>query len=214
MDNTKADKEGSEKTRKSYDEDFKMPKNIRQIGNISNLSKVIYVEDYVMSYIKQLSEKEHSDYKLAILLGKHIYDGGKNIFIKGAIEAKEVDLSREEIFTDELWADIYEKIKKYFSNVEIVGWAITGLGVLINLDEQIKALHVENFKGPDKVLFKFDTMENEENFYIVENNQLIRQSGNYIYYEKNEEMQNYMIAEKQENIKKDKEEYNDITTKK
>ncbi len=32
---------------------FKMPKNIRQVGK-SNAIKKIYVEDYVMTFIKQL----------------------------------------------------------------------------------------------------------------------------------------------------------------
>ena len=46
---------------------FKMPKNIRQIGK-TNAVKKIYVEDYVMSYIKQLANGEYSGYKIAVLL--------------------------------------------------------------------------------------------------------------------------------------------------
>ncbi|HHX55873.1 MAG TPA: LysM peptidoglycan-binding domain-containing protein [Clostridiales bacterium] len=195
-------------------ENFKMPKNIRQIGNINDLSRVIYVEDYVMSYMKQLSKKEQSEYKVAILLGKYIYNNkdGKSIFIKGAIEMKDVNIIDGDIFTDGLWTKAYEEIKKYFSDVEIVGWAIVGLGTMLDVEEQIKNLHINNFHGPDKLLFKLDTMENEEGFCVFESNQFIKQSGYYIYYEKNEEMQNYMIAYNQE--EKTHEEYKDVTTKK
>lgn len=211
MGDTSTDKN---KTRESYYENFRMPKNIRQIGNINDLSKVIYVEDYVMSYMKQLSKKEQSEYKIAILLGKYIYNNneGKCIFIKGAIEMKDVNIIDGDMFTDELWTNVYEEIKKYFLDVEIVGWAIVGLGIMNNIEEEIKTLHMKNFPGPDKLLFKLGTMENEEEFCFFENNQMIKQNGYYIYYEKNEEMQNYMIAYNQE--EKNHEEYNDITTKK
>ena len=37
-----------------------------------------------------------------------------------------------------------------------------------------------------------DTAEQEEAFFRYENNFLVRQSGYYIYYEKNIQMQNYM----------------------
>lgn len=213
MGDTKTDK-AKNKTRESNYENFRMPKNIRQIGNINDLSRVIYVEDYVMSYMKQLSKKEQSEYKVAIFLGKYIYNNKdeKSIFIKGAIEMKDVNIMDGDIFTDGLWTNVYEEIKKYFSDVEIVGWAIVGLGTMLNVEEQIKNLHINNFYGPDRLLFKIDTMENEEGFYVFESNQLIKQSGYYIYYEKNEEMQNYMIAYNQE--ERTHEEYNDVTTKK
>ena len=214
MEDTSIDKTDKNKTRESYYENFRMPKNIRQIGNINNLSKVIYVEDYVMSYMKQLSKKEQSEYKVAILLGKYIYNNKeeKSIFIRGAIEMEDVNIIDGEMFTEELWTSAYEEIKEYFSDVEIVGWAVVGLGIMLNVEEQIKKMHKENFHGSDKLLFKFDTMESEEGFYFFENNQMIQQNGHYIYYEKNEEMQNYMVAFNQE--EKKHEEYNDITTKK
>ena len=57
----------------------------------------------------------------------------------------------------------------------------------------------------------FDDMEKEESFYISENNQLHKQKGYYIYYEKNEEMQNYMIEQNQKG--KSNEDYDDVATK-
>ncbi|HBY71668.1 MAG TPA: peptidoglycan-binding protein, partial [Lachnospiraceae bacterium] len=41
---------------------FKMPKNIRQVGKVSGNRK-IYVEDYVMTFIKQLAGEDYSQCK-------------------------------------------------------------------------------------------------------------------------------------------------------
>lgn len=214
MESTKNDTDSKGLTYAVKGDEFKMPKNLRQIGSINDMTKVIYVEDYVMSYMKQLSQKEQSESKIAVLLGKYIYsEDVKNIFIKGTIEMTNVDIRESDSFTDESWTDVYIKIKEYFSDVEIVGWAIMGLGIMFDSEDKIEQIHTENFNGPNKVLLKFDAMEKEEHFYLVENNQFIQQKGYYIYYEKNEEMQNYMIEHNEKQKELIHEEYDDLATK-
>jgi LysM repeat protein len=61
---------------------------------------------------------------------------------------------------------------------------------------KITKAHVNNFAGQDKTLLTYDNMEKEESFLIYENGHLNKQEGYYIYYEKNEEMQTYMIEQK------------------
>ncbi len=215
MESTKTGADSKNNINTVKDHDFKIPKNLRQIGNISGLSKVIYVEDYVMSFIKQLSEREQNESKIAILLGKDVgNEGGNNIFINGAVEMSNIDINESNTFTDESWTDVYVKIKEYFSNVEIVGWALIGLGLVIESNSKLNDLHKENFKGSDKVVLKYDSMEKEESFYIIEDNQFIKQKGYYIYYEKNVEMQNYMIDYNSKNKEKVQEDYEDVATKK
>ncbi len=215
MESTKTSTDSKSLGNTTKDYEFKMPKNLRQIGNISGVSKVIYVEDYVMSYIKQLSQKEQSECKIAILLGKSIYtEDVKNLFIKGAIEMANIDINESDVFTDESWTDVYVRIKECFSDVEIVGWAIIGLGIVLDLGSKVELLHKENFADKDTILLKFDSMEKEEGFYIIEDNQLTRQKGYYIYYEKNIEMQNYMIDYNNTHQEKIHEEYEDVATKK
>ena len=193
---------------------IKIPKNIRQIGTINSHNKVIYVEDYVMTFIKQLSERDPGGCKAAVLLGYYARtEGCKNIFIKGAIEMKNVDLSGGVNLTDEGWTGIYENIKKYFTDVEIIGWALTGPEFYLDSMEKLKTVHMSNFSGSDKALLKLDSMEKEESFYISENNQLVLLDGYYIYYEKNEEMQNYMVENKEEDIREEAS-YEDHATKK
>lgn len=177
---------------------FKMPKNIRQVGK-SNSIKKIYVEDYVMTFIKQLAGGEYSGYKIAVLIGQSVrLESCRNIFVSGAIEVKDIDTSGEFTFSNDTWSAIYEDIKKYFVEAEIVGWFLGGPGYLLGDEEKIHKLHVDNFAGQDKVLLTFDNMEKEEAFFSYENNRLSKQEGYYIYYEKNEEMQNYMIEHKGE----------------
>lgn len=192
----------------------KIPKNIRQIGNPNSRNKIIYVEDYVMTFIKQLSERDPGGCRAAILLGYYARTQEcKNIFVKGAIEMKNIDFSTGVNLTDEGWTGIYENIKKYFTDVEIVGWALTGPDFYLDGMEKIKKVHISNFAGSDKTLLKLDSMEKEENFYVSENNQLLLLDGYYIYYEKNEEMQNYMVENKAEDTREETP-YDDQTTRK
>lgn len=177
---------------------FKMPKNIRQIGK-SNTQKKIYVEDYVMSFIKQLAGGEYSGCKVAVLVGQCIkLDNCINIFISGAVEAKNIDTEEGIFFNNDIWNGIYEDIKNYFTDVEIVGWFIGGPGYLLEDEDKLLKVHMDNFAGQDKILLMSDSVEKEEAFFGYENDRLIKQEGYYIYYEKNDEMQNYMIDHRQQ----------------
>lgn len=175
---------------------FKMPKNIRQIGKSSAIKK-IYAEDYVMTFMKQLAGGDYSGLKIAVLIGQSIrLENCRNIFISGAVEVKDIDTSGEIVFSNDVWTSIYEDIKKYFAEGEIVGWFLGGPGYLLEDEEKIQKIHVDNFAGQDKVLLTYDNLEREEAFFGFDNNKLTRQDGYYIYYEKNEEMQTYMIERK------------------
>lgn len=177
---------------------FKMPKNIRQIGQV-DLSKKIYAEDYVMTYIKQLAEKTTVGERKAVLLGQYIKsEGCRHIFINGAVEIIEtVDNNKGTMFSNEAWSEIYDCIKKYFTNVEIVGWYITKKDIPFDVDEHITRMHLDNFSGQDKTLLVYDAVEKEEAFYFYDKGKLKKQSGYYIYYDRNEEMQNYMVENKE-----------------
>jgi LysM repeat protein len=190
---------------------FRMPKNIRQVGK-SNDVKKIYVEDYVMTFIRQLVGEDYSRCRVAVLVGRYVKtENSRNIFISGAIETERIDMDNEIAFSNDIWTEIYELINKYFSNSEIVGWFLGGPGYLLEDHEKIRKAHINNFAGQDKTLLTFDTIEKEEAFHIYEHNRLSRQDGYYIYYDKNEEMQNYMVDCK--NVRSDEMNYDDRITK-
>lgn len=172
----------------------KIPKNVRQIGQVNDKKK-IYVEDYVMSFIKKVGLKKDMSSELVVLLGQFVkINNCQCTFVSGAIEIKDVIYEDDLVFHNETWTDIYETIKKYFTNVEIVGWSIIRAGLPLNIDERIQKVHVDNFAGQDKTLLLYDSLEREEAFYVFEENKLKRQDGYYIFYDKNPEMQNYIIS--------------------
>ena len=84
-------------------------------------------------------------------------------------------------------------MRKYFHDCEIVGWFLTRPGKSLGINEKITKIHVDQFPGREKTLFLMDPLDREDAFFIYENGKLVRQHGYYIYYERNEDMQNYMV---------------------
>lgn len=188
--------EGEDGQNGSMDYTFRPPKNIKQIGE-STSQKKIYVEDYVFTYVKELVKKEYSGVKIAVLLGKYVKaPEAKTIVINGAVEAEEIQFDAETVLTNDTWTCIYDNIQKYFHGVEVVGWFIGGPGFLLENAEKLKKIHLDNFAGVDKTLLIYDSVEGEEAFYIYEHGGLNQQGGYYIYYDKNEDMQTYIIDHK------------------
>ncbi len=174
---------------------YVVPKNIRQIGNTSG-SKKIYIEDYVMTYLRKISKPANTSLRGAILLGEAYKDEyGEAIFISGAVDAQNIEFDVEQIeFTDQIWSKIYGEINKYFEKLKVVGWFLSRMGFSIAVNERIEKLHRENFPGNDTVLFMMDSLECEDGFYIWDKGGLSLAKGYYIYYVRNELMQNYIIS--------------------
>lgn len=183
-----------------YDEEknkLKLPKNIRQVGKPNDKVK-IYVEDYVITYINQIAEKSNNEQKLAILLGKIVKNNDVDIaFIQGALEVREVSIQEDNIcLTTQIWTNIYDEVRKYFQNEEIVGWFLTRPGKSLGINEKITKIHVDNFPGKNKTLFMSDPIDKDEAFFVYRNGSLVGQEGYYIYYDRNEAMQGYMVETK------------------
>ena len=63
----------------------------------------------------------------------------------------------------------------------------------MGINEKITKIHVDQFPGRENTLFLMDPLDREDAFFIYESGKLVRQHGYYIYYERNEDMQNYMV---------------------
>lgn len=174
-----------------------LPKNIRQIGNVQG-NRRIYIEDYVMTYLSQLANPNSSYARGAILVGEvKQTELGEVIFVSGALAAQNLELDlQESSFDGDAWACIYQEMKNYFPDLEVVGWFLSRMGFTTALNDVIVSLHVRNFPGEGKVLYIMDALENEDAFYMMDGDYLCRQTGYYIYYARNEAMQNYMIQSK------------------
>ncbi len=171
-----------------------LPKNVRQIGEPEENRK-IYIEDYVVTYLKRFAKEEALSSRMAILLGSSERMGGiPYLFIKSAVALKELEYSEGGIpFTDEVWAQVYSTIKEYFPMQDILGWFLSVPGYPMELDPGLAKIHVNYFGGVDKVLLVAEPTDGDEDFFAYENGRLTRQKGYYIFYTRNEEMQRYMI---------------------
>lgn len=179
------------------DRNAKIPKNIRQIGNVPSCKK-IYIEDYVMTYLKKIAEPGNTSARGAILLGEYYRDDeGELLFINGAVEAQNLEFDTDRIkFDDEIWSGLYSEINLYFDKQQVVGWFLSRMGFSVEMNEKIFNLHMEYFSDSHNVLFMMDALEGEDAFYAWDKGSLVKQRGYYIYYVRNEQMQNYIISRK------------------
>jgi len=178
------------------EDNITIPSHIKQIGSIENDIK-IYVEDYVYTYLYQYARSGGNKEKLAALAGKRIViDGQQNIIISGAIQAKNTKEQKGmESFTDETWEYINGQMQHYFKGLCLVGWVHTQPSFGTFLMAKDETFHKEYFKEPWQVLFVIDSLDKLDTFFIhnAEKTGLRPAKGYFIYYEKNQEMQEYML---------------------
>ena len=173
---------------------IELPKNVRQIGDPEDRRK-IYIEDYVITYLRRLAGEETLNSRVAILLGhSEQMDGLPYLFIRGAVGLKKLEYTENGIpFTDEIWAEVYGAMKEYFADLDILGWYLSLPGYPMELGPELLKIHVNYFGGVDKVLLVSDSSDEAADFFAYENGKLTRQRGYTIFYERNEAMQRYMI---------------------
>lgn len=171
-----------------------LPKNRKQVGQPGEAEPAVFMEDYAWIFGKGLAERDYSGCSVGVLLGEVIAaPEGKRIMVRGLMEAVGAYRNDQVEFTEEVWAEIYRKAGAFFPNQEIVGWYLGGPGFLLAAEEKLKRVHVDHFGGGEKILLKMDSIEKEYGFYCYRDGLLRELPGYYIYYEKNTEMQLYMI---------------------
>lgn len=179
-----------------------IPKNVRQIGNVSDSPK-IYVEDYVDTFFAQLSEKsEKAKAPVGAFLVGDIQSGGDEdyVYIYGAIQMHDLKMSGNEYVIDEdTWKHAYEDCKQFFEDGEMLGWFVAHPGVPLTPDSSTIKLHKKSFPKKNTVFIMKDPVEKDETYFVHKMNDLMEIGGHYTYYEKNPCMQNYMIASRKKN---------------
>lgn len=173
---------------------FQLPKNIRQIG-LEDSAVRIYIEDYVMTYIGYLGKQSVQQRRIAVLLGNKIEREGESyIFIHGAMEVKHADCEKK--WETETWEEIQKKKTLHFQSGKIVGFMVAHAGSSLNPNEELKSIHRDNFGEEMGLLILHDTLEREEGIYLYRQKEWNKVNGYYIYYEKNLDMQEYLLQEK------------------
>ena len=174
-----------------------LPKNVRQIGNVCDEPK-IYVEDYVYTFLKRLSEEEKEQGKAAVLTGEIKWTEDMIcVFVKGALAADEMEATVEHIdFSEEIWQRLQENKEKYFPDQEIVGWFFAQHQSAVEITDLLVKTHLRYFGG-EKILILMEPVERDEAFFRYDGGTMVKVEGYYIYYEKNSQMQTYMIERNQ-----------------
>ena len=177
-----------------------LPKNVRQIGNVSDNPK-IYVEDYVDTYLNQLREKAKEQPIGVILAGEVLeLEDEKAVFVSGAVQMQELSEKdgKLEIGQDGM-KHMMEEAAQYFPESHIVGWGIVEEGNPMSRNREVKKIQEREFGQEGSLFLWKNAREQDEIFYAYKFGELMQIGGHYIYYEKNPEMQNYMINTRKEN---------------
>ena len=170
-----------------------LPKNIRQIGQISGNQK-IYLEDYVITYLRQILTPDEN-MRVMILYGhKEMIEDEFYWFVNGAVEAQHDFFMEKTIIDEESWKKVNEMAGKFFPELTVMGWAITREDSTEDLEEQIMRTQRQFFRPDQKLYFEYITSDKTEALYLHEKGKRNMLSGYYIYYERNECMQNYMVS--------------------
>lgn len=166
--------------------EWKLPKNVRQIGDGSS-EKKIYVEDYVVTFL----EKGTADAapKKAVLFGEvRERELCPYIFVEGALEIESFSMdnaARERL---------REEMERYFRGKQVVGWFLLSEESPFMANAEVTEIFQREFVGEHQVLIVRDAQERETETYMMEEDHPVRQPGYYVYYEKNPQMQEYMIS--------------------
>lgn len=175
------------------------PKNVRQIGNVSDSPK-IYVEDYVDTFLNQLCDYNEENAVGAFLVGTQIMiEDQQCVYISGVVQMDELPLKDGEPLVDDTYVKkMREEKEKYFHDGELVGWFLALPGRKAETNENIIKIHEKTFPKTNTVFIIRDTATKEEMFFAYKYHDLLEIGGHYIYYEKNPDMQNYMITKRRQ----------------
>ncbi len=191
-----------------------LPKNIRQIGNVSDSTKV-YIEDYVDTYVNQLRSRTEMEIQGLFFVGEFVKESSEEYYIvSGAILMSDLKLEGSNVICGkDTWKKACREAKESFEGKHIIGWALIKEGVDKKLSPQILKLDERFFARKQRLLMLIDANEKEEALYVYRFNGLMELQGHYIYYEKNPLMQDYMISTRKESALPPSETYEDRAAK-
>lgn len=175
----------------------KLPKNIRQIGERDQIVK-LYVEDYVNTYLKRLYPTGGRDLRVGLLLGEiRSQDGIPYVFADGALEMEDVTQDGEKVvFTEDAWKRAYQTMEQMFPRRAVLGWFLCGAPGSSLSPLNYWKQHGQYFSGKHELMYLNSGLEGEEAIYIASEDGFYKMRGYYIYYERNQMMQDYMVSRK------------------
>ncbi len=170
----------------------KGPKNKKQIGRIGKNDK-IYIEDYAVTYLNQIARAEETKAGFAGLFGTcREVEGIKEYYIYAAIYQE-----CENIFQNGLPREAVQKIMRQrgemFVEYFFLGWALILNDNNGAMWENCYRTRMETLMGKPEVLMTLKRGTCEEHFYLYPTEMPKETEGYFIFYEKNDAMQSFLI---------------------
>lgn len=166
--------------------------NIKVIGDLE-CAYHVYIEDYAYTYIYQLAATDLTKEISAALIGE-IFADSKEIIVRAVIPIDMDKLPEEAKWIDmNVMQEVEEQRKSYFADQNIIGWMHMqpGYGTMLTMKELRE--HQSVFDGCGTVCMLVDAINKIESIFVYEEDELREQSGYCMYYERNEEMQQFML---------------------
>ena len=188
------------RTNEKAEDTATFPRNFRQIGTPEG-EKHIFIEDYVYTYLHPafLGMNER---RVCILVGRTETHGkNTNIYVNGAFELPEIAYcGTAPVFQEKIRTEICSLIKRYFDGSTLLGWFYDEKGTAPCLTPELERIMKNFFGGNNRLLLLSDSLEKEETLYIYEEGAVHKKEGYYIYYERNQAMQEYMIVSRKDTL--------------
>lgn len=153
----------------------------------------IYIEDYVKSYMARLSQDASDKGNIEILYGKYRTDGRRmEIDVNGA--AALTNISRTGKQAETLVKQIEMLNQKFFPELEPVGWFYNKEKTRRTDYASLMDIHEELLGQGNGILVLPGTDSEDPDVFSYAEDGFRKHKGYVIYYEKNTEMQEYLLA--------------------
>lgn len=154
-------------------------KSVRQVGSPQESDR-IYVEEKAYG---RLHREEASQKRCFILMGHNERgEDGYITVVESAFEVENISFEKGiPQWNTRVWSQVFEEVKARFEDMVILGWCVDVKGKMAVVTPELELVHKEQFGGVRQILFVMDTLEQEEAFYRVRNNRLLKQDGFMIY---------------------------------
>ena len=176
----------------------KLPKNIRQIGERDTVLR-LYVEDYVNTYLKRLKPGNGQNLRVGLLLGnREIHEDMPYVFVDGAMEMELLPQDGEKVvFTEEAWKRAYQQVETMIPKKNGPGLVfMRRRRHYLKSAELLAAAQTSILQEKNQLMYLNSGLDGEEAVYITSTDGFYQLRGYSIYYERNQLMQDYMIARK------------------
>ncbi|OON99299.1 MAG: hypothetical protein ATN35_13360 [Epulopiscium sp. Nele67-Bin004] len=184
--------DAAEKAEERYARLLNNIESVKEIGDVE-CEYVMYIEDYVYTYLYQFAKVDLSKEQAALIVGQY-YEESKEAIITGIIPVDASTLKPNENWIgDESVNNLLDKKEQYFPGESILGWLHMqpGYGTMVS-SKEVK-VHRHFFPEEYSILLLVDPINKVETFYVYEEETLKEQTGFYIFYDKNPAMQRYML---------------------